>query len=136
MKKLASLFFTITIILFFTGNSIAQEKAKMTITSVKQKGETVRFTITSSKILIFGGNRYVLYIGDQEFTMSDVPDDENNRIISFPLSMAEFRLLKEGAGIYLSYGRIDIEEHDMGAYARQNRKCWSLGKFSKTMLKK
>jgi hypothetical protein len=135
MRKIAALFFTLAVILFAANNANAQ-KAKTEISSVKQKGETVRFTITSSKPLIFGSNRYILYIGERPFSRSDIPGDENNRIISFLINADEFNSLKEGANIYFSYGQINVGAHDMEDYVRQNRRCWSLGKFSKTMLKK
>lgn len=52
----------------------------------------------------------MLYIGESEFTVSDVPGDEDNRTISFLIDRDEFNTLKEGENIYLSYGRIAVEK--------------------------
>jgi hypothetical protein len=135
MKKIISLFFSMAVMVLYANNLIAQQKASATITSVQQKGENIWFTLTSSKPLIFGDNRYVLYIDGREFVTSETPADENNKVISFVLSANEFNSLKEGADIYLSYGHINTEEQDIVTYAQQSRKCWPLGNFSKAMLK-
>ncbi len=135
MRKIIALFFSMVVLVSYTNNLQAQ-KAKTEIASVKQSGEVVRFTVTSSKPLIFGNNRYVLYIGDKEFALSETPADENNKNISFLIGAGEFSSLKEGADVYVSYGHINMEEQDVAAHAQRSHKCWHLGKFSSSMLTK
>ena len=60
MKRIFTLIITAVLIMLSNSNLSAQEKAKTEITSVKQKDQTIRFTLTSSKPQIFADNRYVL----------------------------------------------------------------------------
>src|ERR1039457_5440086 len=134
MKKITALFFTLAIMLFFTGNTVAQEKAKTEITTVKQKGETVHFTLTSSKPFIFGNNRYVLYIGEKEFFRLEQSKKNGKGYMTFYIPIQDFNNLREGDGIYLSYGTVDTGDENLEEVAKGCR-CWSLGKFSKSLLK-
>ncbi len=136
MRKIIALFFSMAVMVLYANNLTAQQKAAASITSVKKTDENIRFTFTSSKPLIFGDNRYVLYIGNKEFTKSEVPGDENNKTITFLLTQNEFSALNEGADIYVTYGHVNTEEQDMAAYAQKSHKCWALGKFSGSMLTK
>ncbi len=136
MRKILTLIVGAVLIVLSNGNLSAQEKAKTEITSVKQKDQTILFTLTSSKPLIFADNRYVLYVGKKAFVRSEVPGEENNRTISFLIGEQEFNTLNEGANMYLSYGDLDIESMDMEAYTAESIKCWSMGKFTKALLTK
>ncbi|MCD6011052.1 MAG: hypothetical protein K0Q79_914 [Flavipsychrobacter sp.] len=135
MKKIIALFFSMAVMVLYANNLTAQQKPTTTVTSVAQKGENIWFTLTSSQPLIFGDNRYVLYIDGREFVKSNTPQDEDNKVVSFLLSADELNSLKEGSGIYLSYGHLKIEYQDMEALSQQSRRCWSVGKFTKAMLK-
>lgn len=135
MRNIVALIFSLAVMVLFANNVQAQ-KAKTEIASVKQSGEVIRFTVTSSKPLIFGNNRYILYIGDKEFTLSETPADENNKTITFLLREDEFKALNEGAVIYLSYGHLNMEGQDVAAYAQRSHKCWQLGNFRSGMLVK
>ena len=134
MKKIVSVFFTLAIIMFFTGFVSAQQKAKTDITSVKQTGEMVRFTMTSSRPFIFADNRYILYVGGKEFTRSEQTEQDEKGILTFLIPAGEFNALKDGESMYLSYGEANAEEQDMETYTKQSLKCWSLGKFSSSLL--
>lgn len=136
MKKIFTVIITVVVIMLSNSNLSAQEKAKTEITSVKQKDQTILFTLTSSKPLIFADNRYVLYIGKNAFVRSEVPGVENNRTISFFITEQEFNSLSEGANIYFSYGDIDVESRDMDVYSNESIKCWNMGKFAKALLTK
>lgn len=134
MQKPVLLFLSFLLFFFTPGYLTAGEKAIVKISSVKQKGEEVRLAVSSSKPFIFGSNQYVLYIGGKEFTRTEESSEENKRIMSFLISRTEYRAIKEGAKMYLSYGR--VEDTDMEQYAKQSMKCWKLGKFSRKLLKK
>lgn len=136
MRNLIALFFSLCVLLSFSGNAIAQEKAKTQVSSVKQKGETVRFTLVSSRPFIFGNNRYLLYIGGKEFKRNEQWKKSGKGYLSFFIPESDFGKLVEGSDIYLTYGSVNIEEADMEELAAKSRKCWSLGKFSKSMLTK
>jgi len=137
MKKIAVIFFSLAALLFVaTGQTQAQEKAITEITTVKQKGETILVTLTSSKPFIFANNRYALYIGEREFTKYDQKKENDKGILTFVIPADEYNIFRDGDNIYLSYGTINVAETDMEAYAKQSRRCWSLGKFSSSMLTK
>src|ERR1700733_9363517 len=108
MRKIATLIFILFATCFFTGNVIAQEKATTEIVSVKQEGETVRLALQSSKPFIFGNNRYVLYVGTKEFFAHGEQSKENGKgQMTFVIPAQDFNNLKEGDGMYLSYGKVD-----------------------------
>ncbi len=134
MHKRVVLFLSFLLFLFTPGFSAASEKAIVKIASVRQKGEEIHFALSSSKPFIFGSNPYVLYIGSKEFTRLEQTNEEDKRTISFVISKAEYRTLKEGAKMYLSYGR--VEDMDIEKHSRQSLKCWKLGTFSRKLLKK
>ncbi|MFI5195795.1 MAG: hypothetical protein ACHQD8_01780 [Chitinophagales bacterium] len=136
MRKIIIIFFSMAIMLFFSGYAIAQEKPKTETTSVKQKDETVRFSLTSSKPFIFGSNRYVLYIGNKEFTRNEQSHKNGKGYMTFLIPADDFNSLQEGAGIYLTYGQVNVEEADMNEMSKNSRRCWSLGQFSKNLLTK
>jgi len=135
MRKIVILFFSMAIMLFFSANTIAQEKPKTQVSSVKQKGETVKFSLTSSKPFIFGSNRYMLYIGNKEFTRSEQSDKNGKGYMTFFIPADDFKSLQEGSKIYLTYGDVNAGETDMDEMAKTSRRCWTLGKFSKKLLK-
>src|SRR5579871_2710315 len=105
MKKIFALFFSLLIAAFFLGNAIAQEKPKTEVTSVKQKGTTVRFSLTSSKSFIFGSNRYILYIGNKAFMLNEQSHKNGKGYMTFLIPVDEFKQLGDGANMYLSYGQ-------------------------------
>lgn len=123
-------------VFLYSSNAIAQVKAKTEFTSLKQKGETVRYTVTSSKPFYFGNNRYVLYIGSKEFYRYEQSKKNGKGVLSFIIPAKDFKALTQGAPVYLNYGHIDIEETDMGELSNKSRKCWTLGKFDKDLLTK
>jgi hypothetical protein len=137
MKKAIFLFFSLAITFFFSGNATAQNKPTVAISSVKQNGKTVNFTLTSSKPFIFGGNRYVLYIGDKDFMLNTQSHPNGKGIITFFIPEEDFNSIKEGAGVYLTYGHIFKDgDPSMEAKVAQNSHGWALGKFSKGLLTK
>lgn len=137
MKKILFLVFSLFILTIGTNPIHAQSRLKATVTiaSLKQTGDQVRFTIKSSRPLIFGNNEYVLYIGKKEFSLSEVPADDANKTITFLLNEADFKALEEGAPMYVTYGHVNTEM-DMVAYAQQSHKCWAIGTFNKALLTK
>ena len=109
MKNIFALLFSLTIAIFSSGNIIAQEKPVTQLTSVRQNGETISFSLTSSQPFIFANNRYVLYIGQKEF-LSLVQSKENGKgYMTFYVPARDFNSLAEGSGMYLSYGKIDSD---------------------------
>ena len=138
MKKITALFFSLAMLVSFTGSAIAQEKARTKIAHVRQKEQLVLFTLTSSKPFIFGSNKYYLYIGDHEFTRNEQSKSNGKGRMTFLIPTDDFNKLTDGASIYLTYGRLTSDGGmSMAEMSRENFvQCWSLGKFSKTMLGK
>ena len=134
MKK-AAIFITLIITLFLAHTANAQQKAVTKIASVKQGAKTVAITITSSKPFIFGNNRYMLYIGDKDFTMYHQPHDDAKNQLTFDVPAESYANLKDGEDVYLTYGSVFHSGSDRPAIAKTNKRCWSLGKFSKNMTK-
>jgi hypothetical protein len=134
MKKISVLFFNVLAAVLFSASIMAQEKAQTKLTSVKQSGETVRFSLTSSKPFIFANNRYVLYVGTKEFFGLEQSKKDGKGYMTFIIPLSDFNNLKDGDGMYLSYGKVDAEAVNMEELAK-GRRCWGLGKFSKSLLK-
>jgi hypothetical protein len=136
MKKFAALLWCFVITCFCCLSATAQQKAITRIAGVKEEGSDMLFTLTSSKPFIYGNNRYTLYIGNKDFARSEQSKKNGKGVIIFYIPSSEFKMLKEGAGMYLSYGSADPEDEDMEALAKNSRRCWALGAFSKSLLKK
>lgn len=122
--------------LLFTGRVVAQQKPVTKIASVKQSGKTVSITLTSSKPFIFGGNRYMLYVGDKDFMLYTQSHDDGKNLLTFAVPAESYNSFKDGEDVYLTYGHIFRSGSDRAAIAKQNKRCWSLGKFSSTMTTK
>ena len=120
-----------------TTTATAQHKAKTEITGAVQKEKTVEYTITSSKPFYVGGNVYVLHIGDQFFGHSRQYTNKGSGILTFLIPADEFKTLEDGKGVYLTYGHLysDAEENMAELSNHEYTTCWSLGKFSKAVLK-
>jgi hypothetical protein len=137
MKKLIILVFTFLSVFSFSTGAAAQEKSKTQLSSVKQKDATILFSLSSSQPFIFANNRYLLYIGNKEFHLQEqTNDDDGTGHMSFFVQPGDFDKLQEGSAMYLTYGAVDIENANMEELANYTRRCWSLGKFSKTLLTK
>ena len=136
MRKIIITFFSIVIMLFFSGYVIAQDKPTTQISTVKQKGEIIRVSLTSSKPFIFGSNRYILYIGNKAFTRNEQSHKNGKGSMTFLIPADDFDRLPEGANIYITYGQVNVEEDDMVEMSKTSQRCWSLGKFSKNLLTK
>lgn len=134
MKKISVLIFSVLVALCFSANVMAQAKPQTQITTVHQQDETVRFSLSSTKPFIFGDNRYVLYIGHNEFFAHEQSKQDGKGYMTFLIPADEYSRLKEGAAIYLTYGKVNVDEQDMTNLAKTSR-CWPLGKFSKSLLK-
>ena len=138
MKNITTLLLSLVLIMPFSGKALATEKAKTKIANVKQKGELVLFTLTSSKPFIFGGNKYYLHIGDKAFTRCEQSKSNGKGRITFLIPEGDFTALRDGASIYLTYGNPSVE--DGATYEELSKangaKCWSLGKFNRAMLSK
>lgn len=141
MKKLISLLVCVVLCLTIPRISFAYEKAKTKVATVKQKGNQVIFTLTSSKKFVTGGNDYILFIGNRHFEENKNLSSNGKGVMNFYLSDKDFNSLQEGDNIYLTYGHIaNDEEHEgeqLEEYGKQNNKrVWPLGKFSTKMLTK
>jgi hypothetical protein len=135
MKKILFLSCTLIITLFVAGDVSAQAKSKVEISSVKQKAETVRFMLSSSKPFMVGDNRYILHIGDKEFSRYEQSKNNGKGYITFLMYTDDFDKLENDKKVYLTYGSVS-EEADMEKLSKQSARCWSLGKFSKGLLTK
>jgi hypothetical protein len=137
MKKILVLFFSLVVFFYFSGKALAQEKPTVAVASMKHNGKNVEVTLTSSKPFIFGNNRYILYIGETEFLLNKQWHLNGRGTMVFYVPVEEFKSIKEGAGIYLTYGHLYKDtKPDMQALSAQSRKCWSLGVYSKKLLTK
>jgi hypothetical protein len=137
MKKIIVLFLSVLFLLPFTGRVLAQEKPKTKITTVKHKGENMLFTLTSSKPFIFGSNKYYLHVGDKSFTRNEQSKSNGRGRMTFIIPTNEFNTLKDGEAIYLTYGRPSNDDMSLEEMSKDNNtRCWSLGKFSRSLLTK
>jgi hypothetical protein len=112
----------------------AQAKQAVAVGTATQKGNTVRFTITSPKAFIFGSDRYVLHIGDKNIMRYEQARKDGKGTLTFLLTDTEFKALSAGDDMYLIYGT-PVDGQDLADKAQQSKRCWSLGKFDPAMLK-
>lgn len=137
MKKIISVFISIAVLCSFQARLIAQEKTQTRIATVTEKDNNIAFTISSDKKFIFGGNRYVLHIGDKVYMRSQQSFENGKGLLTFFISKSEFDKLPEGKSVYLSYGNMESDEQELEKLStRDYPTCWSLGKFTKRLLSK
>jgi len=135
MGKTIFLLLALTIAFLNPLKSQAQSKAKIEISTIKQKGETVKVTVSSSKPFIFGSNKYILHIGDKICSHYEQTKKEGKGYLAFLVPSSEYKALTNGANIYLTYGHVD-EDANLEALSKQNARCWALGTFNKVPLTK
>ena len=135
MNKLLTVFLCLFLTFSFSA-SHAQDKNKTKIGYLKHKGKDVLFNIIGTKPFIFGGNTYILHIGDKEFTIYQQTKFENKGSLTFTIYEADYQTLKDGANIFLTYGNLSREEDLEDLSKEQYSPCWSLGKFTKKLLSK
>ena len=141
MKKISVFLLCLAMSCTLPQLSMAAEKAKTKITTVKQKGNDVAFTVTSSRPFIVAANIYILHVGNRSFENSRDLSDEQKGVMTFYIPNEDYAALADGTATYLSYGRVTRDEDkteqvlaDM--YKHNSRKVWYLGKFSRKMLSK
>jgi len=116
-----------------------QKTASASLAAVIEKGNTVEFTLTSSRPFVFGNNRYVLHIGDKVFFRNRQSYDETTLVgsLTFMVDKNDFNALQNGKGIYLTYGYAEETEQALEEFTKNKFPgSWSLGKFSKDILSK
>lgn len=136
MKKFIALLPGLVFALFLSLNVLAQTKPEISISGVKRDGKTINFSLTSSQPFIVASNTYVLYIGKTEVIMQQQTDENGKGHMTFFIPQDEYKLLKDGDAMYLTYGQVDVATQDMDELSRASRRCWSLGKFSSGLLSK
>jgi len=122
--------------IFRTQIAAAQVKARSEISGARQRDGDIALTITCPKPFINGNNRYILYTGHKEFGRYEISRKDGKGVITFLIPKDEFNHLAEGSPVYMTYGHVEAEETDMEALAASSHRCWSLGKFSRSVLKK
>ncbi len=133
---------SLVVLLCATSAAYALEKAKIKIANARQKGQTVSLTLSSSKPLRVGGNRYVLHIGAKDFVRSQQTKTKGKGTISFLIPIDEFNKLNDGEIMYMSYGNLmsegelPTEQQLTDLTNSPTEQCWSLGKFTKKILTK
>jgi predicted RecA/RadA family phage recombinase len=138
MKKTLLILLTISAIYVTTFSAAAQDqKQKVNISLFKQEGKTVTVTITSPNEFYIGGNTHVLHIGDKHFDLNEQNNIDGTGYLKFFIPAADFKDLKEGAKVYLSYGELNTEdEQEVAMMCKEaSTPCWSLGKLNKKLLK-
>lgn len=120
--------------------SNAQVKEKTSVYAIKQNNSIVELTLTSTKPFIIGGNAYMLYIGQQRFTLNKQEIKEGKNYITFLIPQKDFSALVDGTSMWLLYGDLNTITNgsvDLNAFAQENpHTCWSIGKLKKKSLKK
>ena len=137
MLKLNALIISAIILLSWSIPGFSQEKANITIAGVKEKGGEVHFSLKASRPFIFGNNRYILHIGTSDFTRNEQSTHEGKGDMIFFIPAAEYRSLQEDAPMYLTYGTLRVNADNLQAVSKENyTPCWSLGKFTTSLLTK
>lgn len=133
MRKL-SLLFIVCLSFVFSDIAFGQSAA---ITKIIQNGERFELTVSDSKNFYVGGNIYILHVGKKDFSLSKQNNRDGKGAITFYIPVAEFNSLTEGDYIWMSYGnkfkKAPDPTVDPAKFCKKNKKCWALGKFSKSL---
>lgn len=115
----------------------AGEKQKVKLSSLKRNGSDVKLTVTSNNEFYVGGNKHVLYVSGNHYDRYDQANDDGKGSLSFYIPSEDFKKLKDGAKVYLSYGLLEEEtEKELEELCQQSLSpCWQVGKLSKKQLK-
>jgi hypothetical protein len=117
-------------------HATARKKIKMKLHEQAREEQKVKIVVNSSKDLFIGNKIYVLYVGNRHFDQADedLSNPEKHRIV-FYVPVSDYERLNDGARMFISYGWMnpeDTKENTMRDLCkRNNRKCWSVGKFNK-----
>ena len=115
---------------------MAHEKPTMKTGIMAQKGKDVTFTVLSSKYFHFGGNTYVLHIGNKDFTRNRQTKKNGEGVMTFYIPADDFKKLNAGTAIYITYGHTEnSDEKELEELSKTNEfPCWYLGKLNKASL--
>jgi hypothetical protein len=137
MKKAIAVFCFVIALQFFNSPAKAEEKQKARISLIRQTGNTVALTVSSPHEFYVGGNKHILYIGGKHFDLYEQNNEDGRGYLKFFIPADDFKMIKDGTRVYLSYGELEIENEDeLEALCKQNfGPCWQLGKLNKRRLK-
>ncbi len=138
MKRILQLLMMLGVLGVATQPTAAQDKQKARIGQIKQEKDKVTVTVTSSKEFYVGGNVHILYMGDKSYSLYDQQNEDGKGMLKFYVPSEEFRAIKDGSRVYMSYGELVLEEGEkVEDVCKENYcPCWSLGKLNKKQLKK
>jgi hypothetical protein len=138
MKRILQLLMMLGVLGAATQPTAAQDKQKARIGQIKQEKDKVTVTVTSSKEFYVGGNVHILYLGDKSYSLYDQQNEDGKGMLKFYVPAEEFRAIKDGSRVYMSYGELVLEEGEkVEDVCKENFcPCWSLGKLNKKQLKK
>jgi hypothetical protein len=138
MKRILQLLMMLGVLGAATQPTAAQDKQKARIGQIKQEKDKVTVTVTSSKEFYVGGNVHILYMGDKSYSLYDQQNEDGKGMLKFYVPSEEFRAIKDGSRVYMSYGELVLEEGEkVEDVCKENFcPCWSLGKLNKKQLKK
>lgn len=138
MKRILKLLMLLVVMGVALQPTIAQEKQKAKIGQIKQENDKVTISVTSSKEFYMGGNVHILYLGDKSYSLYDQHNEDGKGKLKFYVPIEEFKAIKDGARVYMSYGELVLEEGEsVEDVCKENFcPCWSLGKLNKKQLKK
>ena len=138
MKRILQLLMMLGVLGAATQPTAAQDKQKARIGQIKQEKDKVTLTVTSSKEFYVGGNVHILYMGDKSYSLYDQQNEDGKGMLKFYVPSEEFRAIKDGSRVYMSYGELVLEEGEkVEDVCKENFcPCWSLGKLNKKQLKK
>jgi hypothetical protein len=138
MKRILRLLMLLVVMGATIHPTVAQEKQKAKIGQIRQENDKVTVTVTSSKEFYVGGNVHILYMGDKSYSLYDQQNEDGKGLLKFYVPSEEFRAIKDGSRVYMSYGELVLEEGEkVEDVCKENFcPCWSLGKLNKKQLKK
>ena len=110
MKRILQLLMMLGVLGAATQPTAAQDKQKARIGQIKQEKDKVTVTVTSSKEFYVGGNVHILYMGDKSYSLYDQQNEDGKGLLKFYVPAEEFRAIKDGSRVYMSYGELVLEE--------------------------
>src|SRR5437879_2462915 len=104
MKKIIFLCIVSLAVFCFSWKVVATGNPRAAITTVKQNGTTIEFSIASAGKFRIGNNVQVLHVGAKNFSLSKQHDDPGKSILTFLIPLSDFNSLVENDDVWLSYG--------------------------------
>jgi hypothetical protein len=135
MKIIIKCFFLIVLGLGAGLAGFSKSKAIIEVKEAKLVNQTVELTLHGNKPFPVGNNLFILHVDGKEFSHSRQAKKTSDALLTFLIPVADFRSLREGSTMYVTYGHSGMSESSLETFSKEAQgTCWKIGLFSATLL--